>query len=313
MKALSRRSFIAGVASASALGWLHDSNALMARVMRGTLGDFQRDAAPAKTADLSGWSDQTLDILWVGHATVLLNFFGLHVLTDPLLFDWVGLHLGGVAVGRKRLVRSVLDPEHLPRIDLVLLSHAHMDHLDFPSLESVPRSARLVTAPSTTDLVGGLGFAGVDEMRWGESKHIQTGSGEAKVSAVEVKHWGARWKTDSHRGYVGYLIERGGRTVLFGGDTAYTGAFKELRGRNIDVAIMPIGSYGIGASASHCTPEETVRMADHAGANFVVPIHHGTFPIGREPFREPLDRFEAAFQPARIALRHPGESWRLAA
>lgn len=312
MKALTRRSFIAGVASASALGWLHDSGAFVARVMRGTLGDFQREVLPSEPANLAGWSDSTLDVLWVGHATVLVNLLGVHILTDPVLFDWVGLRAGVATIGRKRLVQPVLDPHQLPRVDLVLLSHAHMDHLDFPSLNCVGRRARVVTAPETTDLVGGLGFAGVDELRWGESLLVKTASGEVKVTAVEVKHWGARWKVDTQRGYVGYLLERGGRKVLFGGDTGDTDAFRALKGNRIDVAIMPIGSYGSG-TGNHCTPEQSIRMANEAGADRIVPIHHSTFPIGREPLGEPLERFEKALRSERIALRQPGESWRLAA
>jgi L-ascorbate metabolism protein UlaG (beta-lactamase superfamily) len=312
MKALSRRSFIAGAAAAAGLGWLHDSSGLIARTVRGAMADYQRDALPAPSADLSGWTNRTLDVLWVGHATVLLNFFGLHILTDPVLLDWVGVRTGLATIGRKRLVRSALDPERLPRIDLVLLSHAHMDHLDFPSLCRVNRSARIVTAPATGDLVARLGFAGVNELRWGETLAVSSCAGSVRLTGVEVKHWGARWKYDSHRGYLGFMLEREGRRILFGGDTGDTEAFEKIKGRPIDLAIMPIGSYGSG-SGNHCTPEQTVRMVDEMGADRVVPIHHSTFPIGREPLSEPLERFEGALKGDRIALRLPGESWRLPA
>jgi L-ascorbate metabolism protein UlaG (beta-lactamase superfamily) len=75
---------------------------------------------------------------------------------------------------------------------------------------------------------------------------------------------------------------------------------------------MPIGSYGSG-TGNHCTPEQTARMVNEMGADHVVPIHHSTFPIGREPLAEPLERFEQALSADRIALRLPGGSWRLPA
>jgi L-ascorbate metabolism protein UlaG (beta-lactamase superfamily) len=309
-QAFSRRSFITGLAAAGAAGWFYDSDAFVARVARGAVHDVRRDVARLAPPDLSGWSDQTVDVLWVGHATVLINFYGFRVLTDPVLFDWIGAQVGIATIGRKRLVGPALDPDRLPRIDLVLLSHAHMDHLDLPSLARINPTTQVITAPETSDIISGLGFKNLSELRWNESQLVQTPAGDARVQAVEVKHWGARWRSDSYRGYVGYLIERGGKTMLFGGDTAYTEAFKELKGRNIDLAIMPIGSYGSG-SETHCTPEESVQMLNECGAGHMVPIHHSTFPIGREPCEEPLERLRAALPNDRIAVASPGEMWRL--
>jgi L-ascorbate metabolism protein UlaG (beta-lactamase superfamily) len=311
-QAFSRRSFVTGLAAAGALGWLYDSDALTARVVRGTFTDVQRDVPRLTAPDLSGWTDKTLDVLWVGHATVLVNLFGLHILTDPVLFDWVGAQVGIATIGRKRLVGAALDPDKLPRIDLVLLSHAHMDHMDIPSLRRISRGTQIITAPKTTDIIAGVGFKRVSELRWNEQASLTTPSGDVSVRAVEVKHWGARWRSDSYRGYVGYLIEREGKTILFGGDTAYCAAFKQLRGKNIDVAIMPIGSYG-SKSGNHCTPEEAVQMSDYCAANFIVPVHHSTFPIGKEPLKEPLERLHACLSPDRIALTSPGQTWRLPA
>jgi L-ascorbate metabolism protein UlaG (beta-lactamase superfamily) len=309
-KAFSRRSFIAGLGAAGALGWLHDSGSFGARILRGTLDDFQRDVTRIAPADLSTWSDKSVDVCWVGHATVLVNFYGLHILTDPVLFDRIGAQIGIGTMGRKRLVSPAIDPNNLPRIDLVLLSHAHMDHMDMPSLDRMPVTAQVVTAANTSDILAGKPFQKPAELRWGEKVALSTAAGDVDIQAVEVKHWGARWKMDTYRGYVGYLLKRGGKTILFGGDTAYTDAFKSLHGQKIDLAIMPIGSYGSGGG-SHCTPEESVRMVNDCGANFIVPIHHSTFPIGREPIEEPLARLEEAIAGERIAIRQIGQTWRL--
>ena len=301
-----------GLAAATALGWLHDSPSLTARIIRGSVHDFRRDVIRIASADLTQWSDKTVDVCWVGHATVLVNFFGLHILTDPVLFDRVGAQLGITTIGRKRLVAPAIDPHNMPRVDLVLLSHAHMDHMDLPSLACVPVGTPVISAPKTIDVFEDRGFNSRSELRWGQKMLAKTAVGDVEVEAVEVKHWGARWKTDGYRGYVGYLLKRGGKTILFGGDTAYTDAFAQLRSQKIDVAIMPIGSYG-SKSGNHCTPEESVRMLDACGANYIVPVHHSTFPIGIEPIEEPLARLEEAVSMERIAIRQIGQTWRLPA
>ena len=131
-----------------------------------------------------------------------------------------------------------------------------------------------------------------------------------RVEAFEVNHWGARWRSDTYRGYVGYMLKRGGKTIVFGGDTAMTRAFEDLKSEKVDMAIMPIGSYGRDAR-THCTPEQAVKMVDGCGANYIVPIHHSTFPIGQEPLREPLTRLEQAISADRIALKSVGDTWRL--
>jgi L-ascorbate metabolism protein UlaG (beta-lactamase superfamily) len=311
--AVSRRAFLAGLAATGALGWVYDSDVFSARVIRGAFTDARREIARLSPPDLSGWSENSVDILWVGHATALINLHGIHVLTDPTLFDWVGAQLGIATIGRRRVVSSALDPHNLPRIDLVLLSHAHMDHLDISSLRQLHSAVPVITAPKTSDILAGLGFRNVRELRWNEKTRVETAAGDLQVQGVEVKHWGARWRSDSYRGYMGFLLERGGKRVLFGGDTAYTDAFQTLkRSAEIDLAIMPIGSYGSG-SGHHCTPEEAVRMVNESGSRYIAPIHHSTFPIGREPAKEPLERLQEAVSSDRIALQSPGAMWRLSA
>jgi L-ascorbate metabolism protein UlaG (beta-lactamase superfamily) len=116
---------------------------------------------------------------------------------------------------------------------------------------------------------------------------------------------------DDYRGYNGYLIERNGRRILFAGDSAFTETFGELRGSSpIDLAIFSIAAYNPWIR-SHCTPEQAIQMANAAGAQFIMPVHHQTFRLSFEPFREPIERFQAALrdQPERIALREIGETF----
>jgi L-ascorbate metabolism protein UlaG (beta-lactamase superfamily) len=170
-----------------------------------------------------------------------------------------------------------------------------------------------VTATRTRDLLGWTRLRCVTELGWGESVEIRTTGGPVTVRAFPVNHWGARMQYDNFRGYNGYVFERSGRRVIFAGDTALTNDFADLHdGRPYDLAIMGIGAYEPWIRA-HCTPEQAIAMADAAGARHIMPVHHQTFKLSFEPFREPIERFTAALarQPERIALREIGETFLL--
>jgi L-ascorbate metabolism protein UlaG (beta-lactamase superfamily) len=257
------------------------------------------------------WSNAQVTLAWLGHATVLINFFGIKILTDPALFPRIGIRLPGFTIGPKRLTAPALKVDELPAIDLILLSHAHFDHFDLRTLRRFDENTSVITARATSDLLRRTRFREVTQLDWGEAKSVGTASGEIDVIALRVNHWGARKQRDTYRGYNGYLLERNGRRVIFTGDTAMTDSFADLRRRReIDLAIMPIGAYNPWIRA-HCTPEQAIEMANAAGARFIMPVHHQTFRLSFEPFREPIERFEAALghAPERIALRKIGETF----
>lgn len=255
----------------------------------------------------AAWPADRLTAAWLGHATVLLNLFGTWVLTDPVLEHRIGLGRGIVKLGPRRLVQPALRARELPPVDLVLLSHAHMDHTDLGTLRSIPRRVRVVVQPGNRDLV--RRFHAVDELAWGETIQV----GDLEIESVPVRHWGARMVTDRHRGYGGYLLRKAGRTVLFGGDTAYTDLFSGLRERGpVDLAILPIGAYDPWVT-SHASPEEAWRMFRALGGDYVLPIHHSTFRLSREPLDEPVRRLLAAAgsERWRVALTEVGQTWSL--
>lgn len=259
------------------------------------------------------WANDRLTAAWLGHSTVLLNFFGITVLTDPVLFPRIGIRLPFVTIGPKRLTMPALSFRELPPIDLVLLSHAHFDHLDTRTLRRFDRRTEVITASRTGDLVRRMRFKKVTELRWAESCELTTSAGSLRVRAVPVKHWGARMRRDDYRGYNGYVLERNGRRVIYAGDTAMSESFAQLHdGRPYDLAIFGIGAYQPWIR-SHATPEQAIAMANAAGARFLLPVHHQTFKLSFEPFREPIERFVAALQdePERIALREIGETFAL--
>jgi L-ascorbate metabolism protein UlaG (beta-lactamase superfamily) len=268
--------------------------------------DMKREVEPAaRRPDFSAWPKQGLHAAWIGHSTVAISIDGFLIVTDPVFSTRIGLNLGPLTVGLKRLVAPAAAVGELPKPDLILLSHAHMDHFDLPSLRKLEdRGTAVITATNTSDLLRVKRYGSVRELRWNETARV----GPAEVRAIEVNHWGARMRSDTYRSYNGYVIEVGRYRVLFGGDTAYTESFRQVRtSKAVDLAIMPIGAYDPWIRA-HCNPEQALAMANHAGAERVLPVHHRTFELSREPRSEPLERLlnAAGSSPDRVCVRDFG-------
>lgn len=252
---------------------------------------------PLTVPDPSSWSDSEVNVAWIGHSTVLMNLYGNIILTDPVLFERIGLYLWGLTIGPSRYSAPALEFEEIPKPDLILLSHAHMDHMDFKTLKAFtdkyPGQLDCITAFNTSDVISELEWKTLKEIDWGESTQYNN----IKIRAIEVVHFGWRfpWEKDRSRGYFpdgrsynAYYLESNGTSLVFGGDTAYTSKFLEQDIKNVDIAIMPIGAY-YPWRRNHCTPDEALMMANkHLKARIFIPIHCGTFKQGMEPIDEPL-------------------------
>ncbi|MDE3103934.1 MAG: MBL fold metallo-hydrolase [Acidobacteriota bacterium] len=240
-------------------------------------------------------------VTFIGHSSFLLQTAGKNLLIDPVFATRL------VVLRRQR--RPGLRVEQLPPIDLVLLTHAHMDHMNLPSLRRVVRATRRLrgTAPAVVvphgvaDLVAGLGFAQIYEMRWWQQRVVQG----VTVTMTPARHWGARLFRDTHRGYGGYCIAGGSHSVYHAGDTASFDGFREV-GRRLrpQLALLPIGAYYPDTyRAVHTSPEEALQGFLDTGAQWLVPMHYGTFRLGREPMDEPPRRLRQAAEQAGVAAR----------
>jgi L-ascorbate metabolism protein UlaG (beta-lactamase superfamily) len=239
-----------------------------------------------------------LGVTFIGHSSFLLQVDGRNVLIDPVFSKRL------ILLRRQRHPGVLI--EQLPPIDLVLLTHAHMDHLDLASLRRVVRATRrlsgrapdVVVPRGVEDLVESLGFSKVHRLEWWEQINVQG----LKITMTPCRHWGARMFRDVHRGYGGYVIEGGGQSVYHSGDTAYFEGFREIGRRlQLDVALLPIGAYFPDSYRSvHTSPEEAVRAFVELNADQMVPMHYGTFRLGREPMDEPLKRLQA--EAARLGI-----------
>lgn len=253
------------------------------------------------------WKEDEVTIGWIGHSTVLIHLNGIKIITDPVLGKRVGLHLGlkDWQVGPKRHTAPALSVAEIGKVDLILLSHAHFDHFDMPTLKQLAHpDSKVITARGTSHLLQRLPFGQVNELEGEQKIEILPG---LHVQAVPVKHWGNRYPWNTGYGHTGYLIETAHCRLFYPGDTAYTPNFRKLREiGEIDVAFMPIGAYYPDSFQwAHCTPEQAWEMFVDTGARWLVPIHWDTFVLSYEPVHEPIERlFQAAGRDADHIVLH---------
>lgn len=231
-----------------------------------------------------------LGVTFIGHSSFFLQIGGQNVVIDPNFAKWIFV--------LKRLRRPGVRIRELPGIDMVLVSHAHFDHLHRPSLRAIARHSRRVSGQAPIivvpehvgDLVSDLGFRQVIELKTWQEVRL---SGIA-VTQTPSKHWGARIMRDMHRGFGGFVIKSSKHSVYHAGDTAYFGGFTEI-GRRLqpELALLPIGAYDPPSFRNvHTNPEDAVRAFLDLGARWMIPMHFGTFRLSHEPVNEPVEFLE---------------------
>lgn len=243
-------------------------------------GMFRRADGAMQNPVLNSPAAGCVRVTWIGHASFFLQFADHSVMVDP---NWAKWH-GPV----KRQLAPGLRLADVPEVDLVLVTHAHFDHLHKPSLKILQAKEGIVVPRGSKSLVRRLGFPAVHEVKvWDELLF-----NELEVIHTPSHHWGARFLHDTHRDYGGYIIRAGGKSVFHCGDSAWFDGFTEIGKRfDIDVALMPIGAYDAPSGRDvHLNPEEAVRAFVELGAKVMIPMHYGTFPLGNEPLGEPVER-----------------------
>jgi len=246
-------------------------------------------------------TDGELGLTFIGHASFFVQIGGQNVIIDPNFARWLFV--------LKRLRKPGVQLRDLPPIDLVLVTHAHFDHLHRPSLRAIVQQTRIrraappiiVVPHHVMDLVSDLGFGDVVEMDWWNSYRHR----ELTVTHVPSRHWGARIIKDSHRGYGGYVLRDSKHSLYHAGDTAYFSGFREI-GRRLapELALLPIGAYNPPSFRNvHANPADATRAFLDLNARWMVPMHYGTFKLSHEPMDEPLQLLEQEAKAAGIEDR----------
>ncbi len=220
----------------------------------------------------------------VGHATTLINFFGTTILTDPVLKNALPFP--------RRLVAPGYTAEALPTLDFIVVSHAHLDHCNVPTLRRLAAKTKTLVLPShCSNIVKGISFTEIKELNWGE-RLTQPG---IEMTAYRAEHWGERWpwEKEQSRGFNCYVFKKNGRNIFFGGDTGYGPFFKSIGGRHtIDIALLPISAYKPDIfRRHHMNPIEAHQAFQDLKSAHCVPIHWGSFRLSLEPMEEPPQLF----------------------
>jgi L-ascorbate metabolism protein UlaG (beta-lactamase superfamily) len=229
-------------------------------------------------------------ITYVGHATLLIQIAGVTVLTDPNFDDTLGF-----AIGQR--LRRVSAPgvalDRLPPLDLVLVTHAHVDHLSLASLARLPREVPVWAPPAVARWLVAKGFSQTQAIAPGETMTLGTpgesGAPPVAVHAEAATHVGSRYGVDRWRAEANmYLIASGEHSAFFAGDTGLTETTHRLAERvlqeakrTLDVALLPIGHpprwKQKSFRAGHLTFEDALELFHRLGARYFVPYHWGTF------------------------------------
>lgn len=241
---------------------------------------FSRRYGSAQKPAFTPLDEGRFRITWIGHASFLIQTPEHSILIDPNWAKWLKV--------MKRVRQPGIELHDLPDIDLVLITHAHFDHLDRKSLRSVASEQPIAVPRNVGNLVSDLGFERVHELApWESFRH-----GNLKVTLTPARHWGARVLHDSHRGFGGFVVEYAGRSIFHCGDSAYFDGFREIGERmDIEIAMLPIGAYDAPTQRDvHMNPEQALRSFVELKAKRMIPMHFGTFRLSYEPLHEPPAR-----------------------
>ena len=265
------------------------------RALRGRAKQFGRLVRHSALTPRTGetWKPQLaagseMGVTFIGHSSFFVQLGGLNVLIDPNFAPWLFV--------LKRLRKPGLAIRDLPPIDLVLVSHAHFDHLHRPSLRAIVRhtltlhdQAPVIVVPHHVfDLVSDLGYREIVELNWWSSYRFCN----LTITHVPSRHWGARIMKDAHRGYGGYVLQGGRHSLYHAGDTAYFEGFREIGQRLApELALLPIGAYNPPTFRNvHTDPSDALRAFLDLDARWMIPMHYGTFRLSHEPMEEPVER-----------------------
>jgi L-ascorbate metabolism protein UlaG (beta-lactamase superfamily) len=247
-------------------------------------------------------ADGELFVTLINHATELIQLANLTILTDPIFskraspISWLG---------PKRVRAPALGIEQLPKIDVILISHNHYDHLDIPSLQAIERKNHpLYLIPlGNRNILEKCGIKNIVELDWWDEYQVNE---KRRIVMAPAKHWSGRGLFDRREALWGsYIILSSDLTVFFAGDTGYGAHFKEIRSRygKIDVSLLPIGAYEPRwfMKENHMDPQEAVQAYLDLESTVGLGMHYDTFHLANESIDAPVKMLHAHIEKLQLA------------
>lgn len=248
-----------------------------------------------------GHTDRMQDmVVWLGHSSFYLHLGGKRILIDPVLSEYASPVPFAI---RAFPGTNPYLPEDIPDIDVLVISHDHWDHMDYPTLAALePRISQVVCGLGTGAHLARFGFSRekIREGDWGDSFSFD----ELRVDLTPGRHFSGRLFRRNRTLWAGVVLQSGKRRVFFSGDSGYGPHFSEIgRSRGpMDLVLLDMGQYNDRWKYVHMVPEEAARAADELKAAALIPTHVGKFCISHHAWDDPFLRIEKASQ---------GKSWRL--
>lgn len=249
----------------------------------------------------------SVQLNWLGHATVLIRHKNTYLLTDPVL---VGRASPFSFTGPDRFFPSPIDPQALPDIDAVIISHDHYDHLSYETLQLIQHKVKRFYVP--LGVAASLKYWGVPEEKIQEVSWWQEYQSENfSLTAAPARHFSGRFLTQNNTFWASYAIRIGEQNIYFGGDSGYFEGYEEI-GRHLgpfDLSLMPIGAYDTAWANIHLNPEEAVQAQLEVQGGRLLPIHWGTFDLALHSWYEPMERLidEADKKNVSLLAPQPGQ------
>jgi len=236
-------------------------------------------------------------VTWIGHSSFLATLAGASCLVDPVFSRRIARFI-------RRHGEPGLRASDLPPLAALLVTHNHYDHLDAPSLRSLPRELPVFTGAGLGPWFRRRGFANVTELRWWDA----ASAGSLTITFVPARHWSRRTIGDVNRSaWGGFVVSGGGITLYHAGDTGWFDGFRGIAARfpAIDLALLPIGAYAPAwfMEPHHMNPEQAIDAIEVLRARAMVPMHWGAFQLTDEPLVEPIELLRSAWEARRPAAR----------
>ncbi|MDX1602831.1 MAG: MBL fold metallo-hydrolase [Salinimicrobium sediminis] len=243
-------------------------------------------------------------LVWFGHSSYFLKVNDFRILVDPVFsgnaspFRFFGKAFSGA---------DHYDAEDIPQLDLLVLTHDHYDHLDYPSISKLhEKTKRIITSLGVGAHLETWGVKNdkITELDWWETQEIGSG---IKITATPARHFSGRTFKRAQTLWSSFVLEIFGLRIFLGGDSGYDGSFKKIGEKfgPFDLALLECGQYGKYWPQIHMFPEQTVKAGQDLQAKKVVPVHWGKFVLSHHPWNEPIQRFTAAAEESGLAYYAP--------